>query len=114
MPTVMMSSGDGKMRGVIKRNGSEKKTVAEKMSGAVEIKKESDRKNAAALRSAIAWMKIGARKRSGILSVLRMSVLFWRRGDARKKNSATEIVGLIVRRCRRDKLRQFLRPERQM
>jgi ABC-type hemin transport system ATPase subunit len=69
MLTVVMSSGDGKMRGVVKRNGSVKMTVAEMMSGAVKIKKESDRKNAAALRSAIAWMKIGARKRSGTLSI---------------------------------------------
>jgi hypothetical protein len=48
MLIVMTSSGGGKMKGVVKRNGREKMTAAGKMSGAVKIKKGSDRKNAAA------------------------------------------------------------------
>jgi hypothetical protein len=49
MLTAVMSSGGGKMKGVVKRNGREKMTAAGKMSGtAAKIKKGSYRKNAAA------------------------------------------------------------------
>jgi hypothetical protein len=59
-------------------------------------------------------MKIDARKHLGTLSAWRVSKLFRRRGDAKKRNFATGIVGLIVRRCRRGKPLQSHQPERQM
>jgi hypothetical protein len=104
MPTAAMSSGGGKMKGVVKKTGREKKTTAMMRSGVAKIKKGSDRKNAAASRSKIGLMMIVARKRLGTPSAWCVSELFGRRGDVKKRSFATEIVGLIFRRCRRGKL----------
>jgi hypothetical protein len=98
MPTAAMSSGGGKMKGVVKKTGREKKTTAMMRSGVAKIKKGSDRKNAAASRSEIGLMMIVARKRLGTPSARE-------RGLQGKRSFATEIVGLIVKRCRRGKLR---------
>jgi hypothetical protein len=100
MPTTVTSRGDGKMKGAARKNGSGKMIADEMTSDVVKSKIGSARRSAVVWKRGIVLMRSDAWRPSETRSAWPGTVLCRRREGAKRKNSATEIAGLIARRCR--------------
>jgi hypothetical protein len=88
------------MKGAARKNGSGKMIADEMTSDVVKIKIDSARRSAVVWKKGIVSMRSDAWMPSETRNAWPGSVLCRRREGAKRKNSATEIVGLIARRCR--------------